>query len=136
MRIKHFSRGKFYLVECPPGTRVIRCWGRPAPVDPAGHDLLMVPFRGREIRIPADPPELLPLLAESGRCGLSLVGAPEPGAMLAGAACPSCREDDPDWLSVDDGDETAHCDRCGNDFGLAARSDPWPGSRYPADGPR
>ena len=25
MRIKHFSKGKFYLIECPQGTRVVRC---------------------------------------------------------------------------------------------------------------
>jgi Zn ribbon nucleic-acid-binding protein len=113
MRIKHFSKGKFYVIECPHGTRVIRCWGQPD-----GHDLLMVPFEGREIRIPADPAELLPMLAESGRCGLSLIGDPEPEMMLAGAACPDCGENDVNWLSVEDDSETAHCDRCGSDFGL------------------
>ena len=82
----------------------------------------MVPFEGREIRIPADPSELLPLLAESGRCGLSLIGDPEPEMRLAGAACPNCGEDDVNWLSVEDGSETAHCDRCGSDFGLPDRS--------------
>ena len=70
------------------------------------------------IRIPADPSDLPPLLAESGRCGLSLIGGPEPAMMLAGAACPKCGEDDVDWLSVEDGSETAHCDRCGSDFGI------------------
>ena len=83
-----------------------------------GHDLLVVPFEGQEIRIPADPAELLPLLAESGRCGLSLIGDPEPEMMVAGAACPKCGEDDLNWLSVEDSSETAHCDRCGSDFGL------------------
>jgi hypothetical protein len=122
MRIKHFSKGKFYLIECPPGTRVIRCWGRSDMVEPVGHDLLMVPFEGREVRIPANPPELLPLLAESGLYGLSLIGGPEPAMMLAGAACPNCGEDDVDWLSVEDGSETAHCDRCGGDFGLPDES--------------
>ena len=52
--------------------------------NPEAQDLLIVPFEGREIRIPADPSELLPLLAESGRCGLSLIGDAEPGMMLAG----------------------------------------------------
>ena len=93
MRIKHFSKGKFYLIDCPRGTRVIRCWGQPAPVDTGEHDVLMVPFDGREIRIPADPSDLLPLLAEARLCGLSLIGGPEPAMMLAGAACPNCGED-------------------------------------------
>ena len=82
----------------------------------------MVPCEGREIRIPADPAELLPLLAESGRCGLSLIGDLEPEMMLAGAACPNCGEDDVNWLSVEDGSETAHCDRCGSGFGLTDQS--------------
>jgi Zn ribbon nucleic-acid-binding protein len=136
MRIKHFSKGKFYLIDCPPGTRVIRCWGNPAPVDSGDHDLLMVPFEGREIRIPAEPSELLPLLAESGLCGLSPIGGPAPEMMLAGAACPNCGEDDVDWLSVEDRDEMAHCDGCGNHFGLADRSASWRRSRHSADGPR
>jgi uncharacterized metal-binding protein (TIGR02443 family) len=117
VRIKHFSKGKFYVIQCPQGTRVVRCWGRSD-----GHDLLVVPFEGREIRIPADPSELLPLLAESGRCGLSLIGDPEPELRLAGAACPNCAEDDVNWLSVEDGSETAHCDRCGSDFLLTDQS--------------
>jgi hypothetical protein len=117
MRIKHFSKGKFYVIQCPRGTRVVRCWGHPG-----GQDHLVVPFEGRKIRIPADPPELLPLLAESGRCGLSLIGDSEPEMRLAGAACPNCGEDDANWLSVEDGSETAHCDRRGSDFGLADRS--------------
>ena len=117
MRIKHFSKGKFYLIECPPGSRVVRCWGHPD-----GHDLLVVPFGDREIRIPADPAELLPLLAESGRCGLSLIGDPEAEMRLAGAACPNCGEDEVNCLSVEDGSQTAHCDRCGSDFGLTDQS--------------
>jgi Zn ribbon nucleic-acid-binding protein len=117
VRIKHFSKGKFYVIQCPQGTRVIRCWGHSD-----GHDHLVVPFEGREIRIPADPSELLPLLAESGRGGLSLIGDPEPEMMLAGAACPNCGEDDVNWLSVEDGSETARCDRCGGDFGLIDQS--------------
>jgi hypothetical protein len=85
MRIKHFSKGKFDLIKCPKDTRVIRCWGLPASVDPGGHDLLMVPFEGREIRIPAGPSELL--LAEAGLYDLSLIGGPKPAIMLAGAVC-------------------------------------------------
>jgi hypothetical protein len=129
MRIKHFSKGKFYLIECPSGTRVIRCCGHPDLLDPGDHDLLMVPYEGREIRIPADPSELLPLLAEAGLCGLSLIGGPEPAMMLVGAACPNCGEDDVDWLSLEDDEETAHCDRCGSEFGLKDRSDARYGSR-------
>lgn len=130
MRIKHYSKGKFYLIGCPYGTGVIRCWGHPD-----GNDVLIVLFEGREICIPAEPAELLPILAESGLCGLSLIGGPEPGVMLAGAACPNCGEDDVNWLSREDGDEMAHCDRRGSDFGLEDRSDYWPGSRHSADRP-
>ena len=122
VRIKHFSKGKFYVIQCPQGTWVVRCSAPPAVVEPFGHDLLVVPFEGREIRIPADPSELLPLLAESGRCGLSLIGDPEPEMRLAGAVCPNCGEDDVNWLSVEYGSETAHCDRCESDFGLTDRS--------------
>ena len=118
MRIKHFSKGKFYLIECPQGTRVVRCSEEPAVVGSDGHDLLVVPFEGQEIRIPADPAELLPLLAESGQCGLSLIGGPEPDRRLAGVGCPNCGEDDVNWLSVEDDSVTAHCDRCGSDFGI------------------
>ena len=65
MRIRHYSKGKFYLIECPDGTRVVRCAAQSAPDTADSHDLLVVPFRGQELTIPADPPELLPLLAES-----------------------------------------------------------------------
>jgi hypothetical protein len=84
VRIRHFSKGRFYLIQCPRGTRVVRCWGHPE-----AHDLLVVPFEGREIRIPADPSELLPLLAESGRCGLLLIGDPEREMRLAGVPAPT-----------------------------------------------
>ena len=134
MRIKHFSMGKFYVIQCPPGTKVVRCLAQPDLVEPDGHDHLVVPFEGREIRIPADPSELLPLLAESGRCGLSLIGDPEPEMVLAGAACPNCGEDDVNWLSVEDGSMTAHCDRCGSDFGLPdGCGSHASGSRLPAE---
>lgn len=118
MQIRLFSKGKFYLIGCPPGTRVVRCSEQSAPVDRDGHDLLVVPFDGQEICIPFDPSELLPLLAESRRCGLSLISGPEQEARLAGTGCTNCGEDDVNWLSVEDGSDTAHCDRCGSDFVL------------------
>ena len=63
-------------------------------------------MNGKEIRIPADPPELLPLLAESGNFGVSLVGEPEPDVRLAGVSCPGCGEaDDVTWLQLADGSE-------------------------------
>jgi hypothetical protein len=40
-----------------------------------------------------DPRELSPLLAESGRCGLSPVAEPVPDANLAGAVRPKCDDD-------------------------------------------
>ena len=60
MLIKCHAQGKFYTIDCPEGTKVIR---RPDDSEPALHDHLVVPLNGREIRIPADPPELLPMLA-------------------------------------------------------------------------
>jgi hypothetical protein len=114
MRVRVYSTGKFYLIECPEGTRVV---GH-AVESSEPNDLLVVPFEGQDIAIPCDQSELLPLLAESGRRGLSLVGEPQPAVNLAGAVCPNCNEDDVSWLSVDDGSKTVHCDSCGCDFGL------------------
>lgn len=71
MRVRVYSEGKFCLIECPEGTTVVR--------DAAEtHDRLLVPFQRQELTIPSDPSELLPLLAESGRFGLSLVGGRRP----------------------------------------------------------
>ncbi len=80
MRIRQYSQGKFYLIECPNGTRVVRCALRSVPDSAEPHDVLVILFRGQELVVPSDPPELLPLLAESGRFGLSQVGEPVPGA--------------------------------------------------------
>ncbi len=93
MRIRHYSKGTFYLIECPDGSRVVGCAARPVPDSAESHDVLVVPFRGQELVIPSDPPELLPLLAEARRYGLALVGKPVPSADLVGAVCPSCKED-------------------------------------------
>ena len=41
MRIRVYSNGKFYLIECPAGTRVVRA---------NLHDLLVVPSRVRKSR--------------------------------------------------------------------------------------
>ena len=71
------------------------------------------------VRIPADPPELLPMLAQSGNFGIFLVGEPVPDVNLAGVVCPGCGEDDVNWLQVGEGMETVHCDRCGAEFALA-----------------
>jgi hypothetical protein len=79
---------------------------------------LVVPFKGQEIVIPADPPELLPLLADAGQCGLSLVGDPVPDVNLAGAGCPNFNEDDVSSLSIEDDSSIAHSDYCGSDFEL------------------
>ena len=94
IRIRHYSKGKFYLIECPDGTKVVRCALQSASDSTDSHDHLVVPFRGQELVIPADPPELLPLLADAGQYGLSLVGEPVPDVNLAGAVCPNCNEDD------------------------------------------
>ena len=110
MVVKHHARGKFYRIALPEGSRLVRGSDR------LGHDVVIVPFEGREIAIAAHPPELLPLLAESGRCGLATVGEPEPDARLAGLACPGCGERDLHWLALDEDDAMAHCDRCGARF--------------------
>jgi len=94
MRIRVYSKGKFNLIECPDGARVVRCSARSVPDGADSHDHLIVPFGGQEIAIPIDPPELVPLLADSGRCGLSLLGGPEPDTLLVGVSCPRCNEDD------------------------------------------
>src|SRR4051794_30663725 len=98
MRVKHYAQGKFYTIECPVGTKVVRRFGKPTDGEVAFHDHLIVPLNGKEVRIPANPPELLPLLAESGNFGVTLVGEPEPEVRLAGLSCPECGEDDVNWL--------------------------------------
>jgi Zn ribbon nucleic-acid-binding protein len=103
---------------CPEGSRVERKSDQAGPGGGHPQDRLIVSWGGEEIAIPAEPEELLPLLAESGRCGLALLGKPEAGAELAGVACPECGEADVNWLVLQDGDERVHCDRCGGDFAL------------------
>src|SRR4051794_1268057 len=110
MQIRHFAQGKSYTIECLQGTRVVRNSAFRASGKPDPCDGIVVPYNGREIPIPADPPELLPLLAESGRCGLALVGEPVPDMRLAGMSCTGCGEDDVNWLIVEDGSEMARCD--------------------------
>jgi hypothetical protein len=121
MRVRVYSKGKFFLIECPDGTRVVRFAVDSGSDGADSHDRLLVPFDGRAIPIPADPPELLPLLADAGRFGLSVVGELVPDVNLAGAICPSCNEDDVSWLSVEDSSNVAHCDNCGCDFGLESQ---------------
>src|SRR4051812_25050703 len=121
MRVRCHAQGKFYTIECPEGTRVVRRSDLPVEGEAGPHDLLIVPLKGREIRIPADPPELLPLLAESGNFGVRLVGEPEADVRMEGVSCPGCGEADVTWLQLDDGSESAHCDRCGADFALPIR---------------
>ncbi len=118
MRVRHHAQGKFYTIECPEGTRIDRHSEQPVDGEAVPHDHLVVPLNGKEVRIPADPPELLPLLAESGKFGVALVGEPVPDVRLAGVVCPECSETDVNWLQMREGSESAHCDRCGADFAL------------------
>jgi hypothetical protein len=115
MRVKHHAQGKFYVIECPEGTRLVR---RTSGGEAVKCDQLIVPLNGKELRIPADPPELLPMLAESGNFGIKLVGEPVPDVNLAGVICPECGEDDVNWLQLRDDSETVHCDYCVTDFDL------------------
>jgi ribosomal protein S27E len=116
MHVRHYAQGKWYQIVCPEGSRVERQSDQAGPGGGHPQDRLIVAWGGEEIAIPAEPEELLPLLAESGRCGLSLLGKPEATAELAGVACPGCGEQDIDWLSIGESDEMVHCDRCGSDF--------------------
>src|SRR3954454_24477714 len=110
MRVRCHAQGKFYTIDCPEGTRLVRGVDRPNGDVPC-HDHLIVPLNGKTIRIPADPPELLPLLAESGNFGVSLVGERDADERLAGASCPGCGEVDVAWLQLGEGSEGVHCDR-------------------------
>jgi hypothetical protein len=67
------AKGKFYLIECPDGTMVVRCAVHSGSNAAESHDPLVVPSLGQQIEIPSDPHELLPRLAESRLCGLSLI---------------------------------------------------------------
>jgi hypothetical protein len=134
MRIKCHAQGKFYTIECPEGTRLVRAADRPGG-DVPFLDHLVVSLNGKMIRIPADPPELLPLLAETGNFGITLVGEPEPDVRLAELSCLTCGEADVTWLQVRDESEAVHCDRCGADFALPPLPDaPVRVSSHPADG--
>jgi predicted RNA-binding Zn-ribbon protein involved in translation (DUF1610 family) len=134
MRVRHYAQGKFYTIECPEGTRIVRnstfrASGKPDPCDG-----IIVQFNGKELRIPAEPAELLPLLAESGNLGVSLVGEPEPDVRLVGVCCPDCGETDVNWLQLRDGSESVHCDHCGAEFALPVLTDaPMRVSSRPAD---
>ena len=108
MRIRHYSLGKFYLIECPEGSRVVR--------DASSPERLAVPFDGRGIMIPAEPCELLPMLAEAGRCGLALIGEPVFEPRFTGLICPSCAERETAWLTLEDDGESALCERCSHRF--------------------
>ena len=57
MLVKYHAQGKFYLIACPEGSRITR---RSERIDRCGGflpDLILVPFRGKEIPVPADPAE-------------------------------------------------------------------------------
>jgi len=109
MRVKCHAQGKFYLIGCPEGTRLVRGMDRPDG-EGAEPDHLIVPLNGKEIRIPADPPELLPLLAESGNFGVSLI-LPDRMPVSGSARC-----------------RTAFCI-----LGIQSLISTSPSSRYPVD---
>ena len=124
MRVRHHAQGKFYTIACPEGTRVVRRSDLPADGEAVPHDHLVVPLNGKEVRIPADPPELLPLLAETGNFGVSLVGEPEPDVRLTGVVRPECGENDVTWLQLGTDSEAVRCDYCGADFELPILPEP------------
>ena len=123
MRVRCHAQGKFYTIECPEGTRVVR---RPKPVDGADpHDLLIVPLNGKVVRIPADPPELLPLLAETGNFGVSLVGEARADVGWR-VRMPRLWRGGRDWLQLGEESEAVHCDRLRGRFRVAECRPPSP----------
>jgi hypothetical protein len=93
--------GELQEFTCPAGSQVVRRSDRFAPGGGFLPDRLVVPFGGTAVPIPAIPPGLLPLLTESGRYGLTLVGEPEPDERLTGSACTACGQDAVNWLVLD-----------------------------------
>jgi hypothetical protein len=129
MLVRHHAQGKFYTIECPEGTRAVRRSG-------GGPDLidhLLVPLDGEMVRMPADPPELLPMLAETGNFGVRLAGDPVPDVWLAGAVCPGCGTGDVAWLQAEYPSGAVHCDYCGADFALPAEVESVDTAPRPAD---
>ena len=124
MRVRHYAQGKFYTIQCPEGTRVLRNSAFRASGKPDPCDGIVVPYNGRKVPIPADPPELLPMLAETGNFEVTLDGEPEPEMRLDGVSCPGCGEDDVNWLVIEDGSEWVHCDRCRDEFVLPVSARP------------
>jgi hypothetical protein len=116
MIAKDHAQEKFYLIACPEGSKIVRRSDQIALDGDLLPDLLVVPFEGKDIVIPVDPLELLPLLAESRRCALSLIGEPRADLHLEGASCPWSGEGDVNWLSVEDESQRVRCDRCRGDF--------------------
>ena len=53
MRVKHYAQGKFYVIQCPEGTRVVHRSDLSADGEAVPHDHLVVPLNGTEVRIPA-----------------------------------------------------------------------------------
>ena len=132
MRIKHYAGGKFYPIDCPEGTAIVRQSDR---LDRTGAflpDLVVVRVKGRDIPIPTEPPDLLPMLAESRRFGLKLAGPARPDMYLGGAACPDCGERDLDWLWLDD--DAVRCECCGATFPPARRPPHAADRTRPTDG--
>jgi ribosomal protein S27E len=124
MRVRYNAQGKFYTIECPEGTRVVHLSQQPGEGEAVLHDDLIVPLKSQQFHIPADPPELLPMVAETGNFGVSLVGEPVPEGRLAGVACRGCGAEDVTWLQLRDDSVTVHCDRCGADFAVAVATIP------------
>ena len=100
MRVRHYAQGKFYTIECPEGTKVALQSKRTDGASSFQQDHLIVPLNGKQVRIPADPPELLPMLAETGNFGVMLIGEPEPDVTLMGVVCPGCGQGDVTWLQL------------------------------------
>ena len=48
MRIRVYSKGRFYLIDCPERSRVVRCSRMSLPDGADARDHLLVPFEGME----------------------------------------------------------------------------------------
>lgn len=72
MLIRHYAFGRRYLIEGPPGTKVIRQSHLTNSSGGFLSDMLIIPWQGQEIPVFAEPDNLLSELARAGKYGLKL----------------------------------------------------------------
>lgn len=75
MLVRHFHEGSFWIIEVPDGTRIERLSHIPTASGDWLSDVLFIPWDGVEVPVPAEPPGVLPLLANEAMYGLRVVAA-------------------------------------------------------------